>query len=889
MMPMPNDRVKFWNSFVSRFGIFFVALIVFAILVSGYMVYTESASVISDYSRERIKHTSNLARQSFYALLDEVSNDIAVISENPVLSGFVLNPSNENEINLHQLFKVVLKNKASYFQIRLLDIADDGKEIIRYDKKGQEVVQVPENKLQYKGDRPYFQETLNIRKGGFYFSPINLNEEFGIVSSPHTPTLRAASLIFNEAGLAVNVLVINVDLSGFYAQLNQFMQPDIKLYIADKNGQFLFAPDMAQCFGMQLNSGEMMTKYFNKTIQEISANIPGGFDVMQDHNGMDFLYNAEELDYFDERRKIYLLSLVEKSLVLKSAHEVRSKSLKIVLITCLLALLFSFFFTRIFSRRITKITMAISKYGGQKSLPEKQVFSETRKDEIGVLARTFNQMRATIDQQMQDLKASLGKEQKAIKERDEFLQNMSHELRTPLSAILGLIQLLQKNNPTNQQQPIITSLARSAKNLEGLMYDILDHQKLAEGKVQIKYSPCDLSELVHDIHASYQFEAIKKGLKFDLAIKGFEHKKYQTDPLRFNQIVTNLVINAIKYTKKGEIKLVVQRTEKASSQLQVIVSDTGIGISDKDVNKIKDRFYQAGEEISGRYGGYGLGLSIVKQLTGLFGGTMDIESKEGHGSTFTITLPLIKAEKNVQTWDSDNGMGKWPKLEKTYSILHLEDDASGRLLIEQVLGCENFTLVQKNNTDEVLVYLDGHTPDLIISDLMIGQQQIGPILGDILKKQDNLPIIIVSALDKNLMSAISPLFVQKPFDVDELLDKVYVTLAKNEYGTPHLSASYSQYDNDPTKVAKFLAMLLVEFDQYLKRIEGAFLEQDQQEWEAILHKLVTHIKSMELKQLESCLPEKIKDLNQEGFNQVKNILLFCRCYFRVERLVNSKA
>ena len=207
---MQHDKVKFWNSFVIRFGIFFVVLIVAAILISGYLVYTESSTVITDYSKERIKQTSNLAKQSFYALLDEVSNDIAVISENPVIDNFVQSPSKEAETQLQTLFEVILKNKPAYFQMRLLSIADDGKEIVRYDKVNNEVFQMTAEKLQYKGDKEYFKEALNTKKGQFYFSPINLNEEFGIISSPPTPTLRAASLIFNQTGQAVEIMAMTL-------------------------------------------------------------------------------------------------------------------------------------------------------------------------------------------------------------------------------------------------------------------------------------------------------------------------------------------------------------------------------------------------------------------------------------------------------------------------------------------------------------------------------------------------------------------------------------------------------------------------------------------------------------------------------------------------------
>lgn len=885
---MQNGKVKFWNSFVFRFGIFFVALIVFAILISGYLVYIESSAVISDFSKERIKHTSNLARQSFYALLDEVSNDIAVISENPVIENFVQSASKESEKNLQSMFEVVLKNKPSYFQIRLLSIEDKGKEVLRYDKIDDQVLQISEKKLQYKGDKEYFKEALKTKKGEFYFSPINLNEEFGIISSPFTPTLRAASLIFDQTGKPVNVLVINVDLSGFYEELKQIMQTDIKLVITDENDQYLFSPNMAKCFGLQLHNGESFKKDFNKNMQEVTHNPSKEFDLLQDGNGLNYLYHLEELSYFYGQKKIYLLSIIEEKLVLQSALVVREKSFKIVLGICLLALIFSFLFTQIFSKRISRITRAISSYEEDKPIEKKLIRSEKRKDEIGVLARAFIKMKSKIDQQVDDLKVSLDKEQKAIKERDEFLQNMSHELRTPLNSILGLTQLLQKNHPAPNQVPIIDSLKRSAKNLEGLMYDILDHQKLIEGKVTVKYQPCNIHELLHDIHTSYQFEAINKGLTFELTTEdSFKFNRYLSDPLRLTQIVTNLVVNAIKYTSKGGIRLTTTVCANVNPRFEITVSDSGIGISSENIEKIKERFYREKEDISDRYVGYGLGLSIVKQLTDLFGGTLEVKSKKGKGSVFKVSLPLMATDTNNDTISTTDKKIRLPQLLSVYTILHIEDDISGRQLVKHILNLKNINLIQTDNIGDLSSLLQVHTPDLIISDLMIDNELIEPTLNEIKQQNPKLPIIVISAFDRDQILTISPFFLQKPFDVNKLQDQVFAILGQNEYDKPNLEPSYEQYDFNEEKIANFLSMLQNEFNNYISRIEAVSESKDQKEWEAILHKIITHIKSMNLEKLSTVLPKKIENLDQESLSKVKNLLLYYQCYFRTEEITNS--
>src|SRR5690606_17740789 len=153
--------------------------------------------------------------------------------------------------------------------------------------------------------------------------------------------------------------------------------------------------------------------------------------------------------------QVYLITAIEENLLLKTAQQVRADSLQTLLWVCLFSLLLSYFFTLLFSRRINQITQAMVEYD-EGNVDNIQV-PEGRKDEIGVLARTFNRMRLKIDQHVNDLNISLKKEKEAKQQRDEFLQNMSHEMRTPLNSILGLTQLLHKNSPGSAQLPIINS------------------------------------------------------------------------------------------------------------------------------------------------------------------------------------------------------------------------------------------------------------------------------------------------------------------------------------------------------------------------------------------------------------------------------------------------
>lgn len=825
-----------------------------------------------------------MGEQSFYSLLGEVSNDIAILADNPSLTRFVENPTGSNQKDIKRLFETTLNNKTSYFQIRWIGVANNGKEIIRFDRRNKRIFQ--SDTLQQKGDREYFQETLKLNSDEYYYSRIDLNQEYGVISEPYTPTLRAASPIIDNTQRKAGILVINVDMSKLYANLDQISRNSVQFYLVDQSGEYLYSPNRAEQFSQQKGKSNNFFSDFNVNDSNLNSYNEQFQSFSKDERA--FLSYIKELEYFNGRRKIYLISSIDQKALMKSAMMVRSYSLRNLIIVCLFSLIASLIFTSFFSRKIRQITRAIVNYenGSQKiDLPV------NRRDEIGVLANAFQKMKLRIDKNVRELNRSLKKEKEAKKQRDEFLQNMSHEMRTPLNSILGLTQILYKEAPKDSQLPIIDSIEKSANNLAGLVYDVLDHQKLVEGKLQMSFQAVDISRLLQDIYATYKFEAAQKSLKFNLNIdENLKEIRYSTDPLRLSQIVTNLVINAIKYTNVGNIDLNAERIKKNDrSYLKICVQDTGIGIGEENIKRINDRFFRENEDLSFRGKGYGLGLSIVKQLSDLFNGEFEAESIKDEGSRFTLIIPLKRCFGNTPFKVLPKKDILLPLLNNNYDILLIEDDLSTIELVKHLLTNSNIILRQVSSIEKVAEFLQEKIPDLIISDLILHKRSFKEaILQWMNSGKINCPVIIASALDPEDIASGDFIFFQKPYNVNVFKDYVYVKLAENEYLKPDFSNIYSDYDHDREKVKRVLKLLDNEFITYLDRIFLAYQNKDQKEWKAILHKLITHIHNLKLIELKENLPEEISKLNDTRLTKIRALFAFYVCCLRTERNVNLK-
>jgi signal transduction histidine kinase/DNA-binding response OmpR family regulator len=246
--------------------------------------------------------------------------------------------------------------------------------------------------------------------------------------------------------------------------------------------------------------------------------------------------------------------------------------------------------------------------------------------------------------------AAMQAAQEGNRAKSEFLANMSHEIRTPLNAVIGLADLLQRLDPTPQQQHYLQMVNSAGQTLLSLINDVLDLSRIEAGEVVLESSPVSLVEIAGEVVNVLALQAERKGLELILRVDPEVPEPLLGDPLRLRQILMNLVGNAIKFTEHGLVELAITRQLDG---IRVQVQDSGIGIPAAKLREIFESFTQADASHTRRYGGTGLGLAICRRLVNLMGGQIEAQSEDGRGSIFTADLPLYAAEGARPAVDSE--------------------------------------------------------------------------------------------------------------------------------------------------------------------------------------------------------------------------------------------
>ncbi|TGM55954.1 response regulator [Leptospira biflexa] len=380
---------------------------------------------------------------------------------------------------------------------------------------------------------------------------------------------------------------------------------------------------------------------------------------------------------------------------------------------------------------------------------------------------------------------------KASQAKTDFLASMSHEIRTPLNAILGMADTLTETNLTNEQMEYLTVLRNSGKALYNIINDILDLSRIESGKLEIEHIEFSIRDLLKETISLFLMKAKSKGIQISYSVSDDIAEHIKGDSTRIQQILINLIGNAMKFTEIGKIYVDASLSNDQKS-LCLTVEDTGIGIPNEKLNSIFESFTQVDSSTTRRYGGTGLGLTITKKLILMMNGEISVQSQLGKGSKFILNIPyegLVHRDSNIhQHWldlelpDAEN----FPKCR----ILLAEDSEENVFIIKTFLRKYPIELVIAKNGKIALQMFQSEKFDIVLMDMQMPEmdgleatkqirlyehnQNIDPLFA--------IPIIAISAnvqkedISKSFMAGITS-YISKPVRKIEILKLIYFYLA----------------------------------------------------------------------------------------------------------------
>lgn len=466
--------------------------------------------------------------------------------------------------------------------------------------------------------------------------------------------------------------------------------------------------------------------------------------------------------------------------------------------------------------------------------------------------------------------------------REKLMLAITHDFKAPLGSIMGYTELLSRLTEDERQRFYLDNMKSSSEHLLKLVSDLLDFHRLDLNKAEVNRVTFNPSQLFEEIYVSFEPLTVAKGLALQCHVAPELNGRYVSDPLRLRQIVNNLLSNAVKFTQQGEITLTARYD---SSKLTIAIADSGKGMAAED----RERIFQEFTRLSGAQGeeGFGLGLSIVKKLVVLLEGTIDVQSKLGEGSCFTVVLPLYPVGESIpesqsspenETADIDEAATAVP-LMKVIRVLLIDDDKIQLSLTAAMLKQHGVDAVCCEQLEELIEQLRTSVFDVLLTDIQMpainGFDLVKLLRASNIPQAKTIPVIAVTArseMDKDALCEHGFAgCLHKPFTVKELLmtvnegqlsaDEVHITEDMVNTGI-NFSALTAYSGDDPEAAYSIIQTFVEETKKNVERMRQAFVDKDTDGIAAMAHKLLpllTLIGASDaiapLKFLESCRGE----------------------------------
>ena len=418
-------------------------------------------------------------------------------------------------------------------------------------------------------------------------------------------------------------------------------------------------------------------------------------------------------------------------------------------------------------------------------------FIKCLNDEKGKPCKILGTIQDISEQKRNELELIKAKElaEKAVEIKEQFLTNMSHEIRTPMNGIIGFAKILEGTKLNDDQKQSVEAIKKAGQNLMVIINDILDFSKIEANKMTVEEANFSLSKTVDSVIELLTQNAVEKKIKLLCDIDSAIHDELIGDPTKLSQILFNLIGNALKFTEKGFVELVITEIEgnESESLLKFSVIDSGIGISKDKIDSIFESFNQASNETTRKYGGTGLGLTITRRLVELQGGQITAESIDSKGSEFTFSLKYKKASQIIESPVALNIKNISPDFLKDINILLVEDNELNQLLAVKVFEKWDKKIDIANNGVEAIEKISTNFYDIILMDIqMPGMDgiELTRYIRSSMGEKSNIPIIALTAHatkgeERRCFENGVNDYLSKPYNFDVLLNKLYHNLKNN--------------------------------------------------------------------------------------------------------------